>query len=61
MRRSARLLVLCTVCKSERRTAAALPCGHLLYCLACMDALRARSGSCGKCAGPIRGVQSVFF
>ena len=59
--RSARLLVLCTLCQRERRTAAALPCGHLLYCGACMRARRAAAGACGKCAGPIDGVQSVLL
>lgn len=53
--------VMCTVCNRDRRCALALPCGHLLYCSACMAAQQASSGSCGKCAARITNVQSVFL
>ena len=28
--------MLCVMCKADKRSALALPCGHLLYCASCM-------------------------
>jgi len=47
-------MILCQLCRQRVRDCLLTPCGHLLYCFACIERRRQQSNEgCPKCEAPI--------
>jgi Zinc finger, C3HC4 type (RING finger) len=55
----------CIICWDNNATCAALPCGHLNYCVACSRKLCNQQGpgdvTCSKCSQPVKEFKRLFF
>jgi hypothetical protein len=52
----------CVVCMDEKKTHAAVPCGHLLVCTNCADQLLIHNNNdCPTCRTPVQQYMKIFF
>lgn len=52
----------CVVCLDQKKTHAAVPCGHLAVCTTCADQLLIHNNTeCSVCRTPVQQYMKIFF